>query len=564
MPRFQKMGLLALAISVTIAPVAQAQDRPVVFIHGLGSSEQTWQSAADALQQQLALEAYRPNVSWSETFQVQAAQVQASLGGLNASPIAVGHSNGGLVSRQWSKAKYLDGLVTLGTPNHGAPLVDNIFHFTQFSFEVYGRLMDIFDAFGECAGVLECANEWSWVLQANDLDKWLASLVNFIIVNPWDVASTLGFMNGYSVLPEMAVQSPFIQDLNANFVSEQTGTRVGIVSVARHWNDAGWWRSHHPESADTVAYVVDYGAMLLDLWAAYLYGTADPDDDRALSMANKMTIASGFMIGLDSIYCRAVSAPKMGPTCRPNDTVVPDLSQQLPGAVSVLMNDGPVHIRETTESSGYIYQVLTNNMSIPPRGSGGSSGTGSGAGATGGGGGGGGNTGGGGGGLMQQDSSITGCSNWWWLDPVYKPDAASCYLHCQLYEADACEWTAKHAGASLPGDCYVEYGDGCTVTSGNSGWSAAVLNLGGPPSGDGGSGGGGIGQMHPDSAVRGCLNWSWWDPVYQPDAEACVAYCIQNNADACEWYQNGECYVEFGDGCRVEAGYPGWSAMVAP
>jgi hypothetical protein len=284
-----------------------------------------------------------------------------------------------------------------------------------------------------------------------------------------------------------------------------------------------------------VAYVVDFGAALLDLWSTYIYATADPSDNRALSIANKMTVASGVMIAMDSIYCRAVSSPNMGQTCRPNDTVVPDLSQTLPNSLEVVMNDGPVHIQETTQSNEYLYQVLANAMSIPPRT-------------------------GGGGGPMQPNSAVVGCSNWAWLDPVYRSDAASCYSYCQQYGADACEWTNAQDGASNPGDCYVEYGDGCTVASGYGGWSAAVLNLGGPPAG----GGGGDGEMHSNSAVRGCVGWWWWDPAYQPTAEACANYCVQNNADACEWYTNGECYVEFGSSCYVEPGYAGWSAMVLP
>lgn len=70
------------------------------------------------------------------------------------------------------------------------------------------------------------------------------------------------------------------------------------------------------------------------------------------------------------------------------------------------------------------------------------------------------------------------------------------------------------------------------------------------------------GTMHPDSAVRGCSNWSWWSPVYQPDPGSCRSYCAQNGADACEWYGNGDCYVEFGRGCHVQGGFPGWWAAV--
>ena len=406
MSRVQHIGLVSLFLVATVAPVARAQERPVAFIHGLGSTGEAWQSAAVALQQQLAIQVYRPNPSWVDTFQDQAAQVQNEIGGLPSSTIAVGHSNGGLVSRQWSTMRYLDGLVTLGTPNHGAPLVDNIFHFTRFSFQVYDRILDVFDAFSECSGVWECAEQWSWVLHANDLGDWLLALGNFILNHPWEINNTLGFMSALPVLPQMAVQSPFIQDLNANVGSEQAGTRVGIVSIARNWNDAGWWRVIRPDSADTVAYVVDFGAALLDAWAGYIYATADPSDSRALTIANRMTAASGVMIALDSIYCRAVSSPGMGQTCRPNDTVVPDHSQRLPNSLEVIMNNGPVHTREISESSEYLYQVLANVMSIPPRT-------------------------GGGGGPMQSNSAVVGCSNWTWLDPVYRPDAASCYSYCQ-------------------------------------------------------------------------------------------------------------------------------------
>jgi hypothetical protein len=70
------------------------------------------------------------------------------------------------------------------------------------------------------------------------------------------------------------------------------------------------------------------------------------------------------------------------------------------------------------------------------------------------------------------------------------------------------------------------------------------------------------GGMQADSAVRGCSNWSWWSPVYQPDPGSCHSYCAQNGANVCEWYGNGDCYVEFGSGCSVQGGFPGWWAAV--
>src|SRR5690606_24071745 len=96
-------------------------------------------------------------------------------------------------------------------------------------------------------------------------------------------------------------------------------------------------------------------------------------------------------------------------------------------------------------------------------------------------------------------------------------------------------------------------------------YQALTYHMSVPPrdtEGGGGGGGGASGQMHVDSAVRGCSDWTWWDPVYQPSADACLGYCGQNGADACEWSGNVDCYVEFGSGCGIDGGHGGWSAAV--
>jgi len=71
------------------------------------------------------------------------------------------------------------------------------------------------------------------------------------------------------------------------------------------------------------------------------------------------------------------------------------------------------------------------------------------------------------------------------------------------------------------------------------------------------------GGMQADSAVRGCSDWTWWSPVYQPDPGACYNHCAQNGANSCEWNVNGDCYVEFASGgCSVQGGFPGWWSAV--
>lgn len=153
---------------------------------------------------------------------------------------------------------------------------------------------------------------------------------------------------------------------------------------------------------------------------------------------------------------------------------------------------------------------------------------------------------------MQPHSAVRQCSGLDTWSPIYKRTSNECLSYCAANGADACEWAAGN------GDCYVEFGSGCQVEYGYSGWSAYVLNGGG-----GGSGGSGGSSMAQHSAVRGCSDYSELGAVYKSSAEECSSHCQANNADACEWHEgSGDCYVEFGNGCYVEGGYGGWWAAV--
>ena len=141
-------------------------------------------------------------------------------------------------------------------------------------------------------------------------------------------------------------------------------------------------------------------------------------------------------------------------------------------------------------------------------------------------------------------------------------------------DIDACIHRARgnglaYAGLQYYGECwggnqigYAQVGDWECNTPCPSGqtcggaWRNSIYGTGNPPPPPP------AGGMQADSAVRGCDGWYWWSPVYQPDAGACYNLCAQNGANACEWYANGDCYVEFGTGCHVEGGFPGWWAAV--
>jgi hypothetical protein len=170
-------------------------------------------------------------------------------------------------------------------------------------------------------------------------------------------------------------------------------------------------------------------------------------------------------------------------------------------------------------------------------------------------------TGGGGGGggpypggsTLTAGSAVRGCSGYSEGQPVFKADGDACYAYCSQSGANACEYQLS------TGNCYAETGTNCHLDSGYGDWYSLVLSGAG-----GGSGGGGGGQtMTEGSAIRGCNGW-YWGPDYEPDAASCLALCVSNGANMCEYYENGDCYTEFTNdgGCYVESGYGGWSAAV--
>ena len=102
--------ILVIAIALSTVGQAAAQDRPVIFVHGFGSSGETWSGAASRLQTNLAIQAATPSLNARALYENQADDLQGQSGGLSSDAVAVGHSNGGLVARQWNRQHPLAGV----------------------------------------------------------------------------------------------------------------------------------------------------------------------------------------------------------------------------------------------------------------------------------------------------------------------------------------------------------------------------------------------------------------------------------------------------------------------
>jgi PGAP1-like protein len=119
--------LSALALFSNLAAPVAAQTS-VVFVHGLKSDGSTWGSTPGVVASQLYITPRQPSLSSFSFFSDQATQLQGLIGSQPANMIAIGHSNGGIVSRVANyagNAQPMQGIVTVGTPHRGAPLASN-------------------------------------------------------------------------------------------------------------------------------------------------------------------------------------------------------------------------------------------------------------------------------------------------------------------------------------------------------------------------------------------------------------------------------------------------------
>lgn len=133
----------SLAAAVSLATPAAAQ-RPVSLVHGFADVADRRYSTQIRLQQEFgsAIAVSRPQLGNVQAISTQAVQLEGSVPATGNLAIAIGHSAGGVVSRELDRGANRDlfGIITVGTPNTGAPVAANealgIGLFAQFATDV--------------------------------------------------------------------------------------------------------------------------------------------------------------------------------------------------------------------------------------------------------------------------------------------------------------------------------------------------------------------------------------------------------------------------------------------
>jgi len=367
-PACRLVAVVVLVVGAWAPPPVQAQEHPAVFLHGLKSSPDTWHPASERLMQRTLIAPHRPSLDWHESYQRQAGQLVASPA-LAALPshrtVAIGHSNGGVVAREWSRSRALSGIVTVGTPHAGAPLVSRFTEWASFASSTSSYVAMVLQAFNRPSGT-------SWVLHNVHAPlTWATGYAQSAIV---EVASTMAIDYRLPVMNDMRPGSAYLTSLNSqsNLTREATAVprRAGIVSVAHNYYWAGPMRAAAPEAADAIATAL-YGTIAgLDFWAVWILANSDHGDSAAIQQAQSLFSLSAHLASIDPIFCAMVSSVTVH-QCVPNDGLVPHTSQRYPNALNIVLGTdgswGPAHTRLTQQTDDTLYRTLVEVMQVPVR-----------------------------------------------------------------------------------------------------------------------------------------------------------------------------------------------------
>lgn len=351
--------LVAVLLVISSIP-AQAQDTPTVFIHGLSSSAATWTGAASRLQTRLAIEPFVPALPWTEPYETQTAILRSRVPALPSRTIAVGHSNGGIVGREWSRVQPLAGLVTLGTPHAGAPLVGNALHLAGFQQALYAWAGLAWNAFGSGSlGQVFLYVQGSLLLAGDVAASTLQGL-----------AALVGAQAAVPVSTQMIPGSPYLSGLNSSTsVAREAAavrTRVGLAYTARNYWMMGPARALQPDQADARYRDLWVAVYTLELASQYVRAAYPPWNSTAMLVAEGLSRVAYGLRMVDPFWCWAVTNDWSCGT--PHDGVVPVWSQVHPAAITLAVA-GPAHTQETSRSDEVVAQVLVGRMGVVERSS---------------------------------------------------------------------------------------------------------------------------------------------------------------------------------------------------
>lgn len=370
MTRRMRRILPALILSVGLRGSAAAQT-PMVFVHGLNSNGTTWGSTPSAIAGQFYVNPMQPSLPSWDFFASQASSLRQQIGGQPQSLIAVGHSNGGIVSRVANRGgQPMQGIITVGTPHRGAQLATRVMDGATYFYllnwgnaVVQAPIVYLGYEIGDLCGLI-CDHIYRGVVNVVNRGVDALYALGYLIPN---VAGPLARTT--KVLGQMEPNSPFINtDLNAGFnLTREAGAlpiRSAIVSEA--W--PGYTSMFVGLTAGYEAHNTNWQHFVMAVYDAnywYYVDYADySDPDMWPKRLNAWLWAMGFnaLADMDYQWCNTQLGGwdfNLG-FCR-SDGIVPSSSQVWPDANRIhFAFGGPGHMRETDDPR--IQNELANSL----------------------------------------------------------------------------------------------------------------------------------------------------------------------------------------------------------
>lgn len=371
---------VAIAVIVVASP-SPAQDRPVVFQHGMRSNGETWAQAAQRLEGRLRIEATRPTLNEKVSYFTQSGEFADVTATIN-SPIVIGHSNGGQVARRANmNGVEMDGIVTVGSLHQGAELAQHMLDGSAYLALV---------ALG--TRVVEPIVVYGDYFTSNRVDIIFAiarqsgyRVHRALNTLPAQIAGTLG-MNQERALPggvlwDMVPGSahyvgPLGVNSDANLARELLSgvQRIGVqVRVPSAYGLP--WQAVVPDQAEewTLAWW-GFGAayMLAYEYFSSYHSETDPYAYEKQSNALLWYMGAVAIGSLDANYCEFVGETEPTPggvICEHSDALVTWDSQAYPNGFNIPIVNGPSHTRETVSPRvhDFLQTILENNFGVVRR-----------------------------------------------------------------------------------------------------------------------------------------------------------------------------------------------------
>jgi pimeloyl-ACP methyl ester carboxylesterase len=387
--RAARPAVRTILASFFVAGTAAAQDTALVMVHGINSNETTWSFAASQLQWQLRVVPVLPGLNWLRSEPEQASQLASILDGdgHTSNPARrmpfVGHSNGGLVSREYSRSGgRLSHAVTVGTPHRGAFLANAFLagYVTDYAAYLINSVYDPLDFYATqdpaTPGILQAANV---------VGSYLVSWADAILYNmcPAYGMCWLNYIGGTlaPVAFALAENSTATQTLNteSNLTREANDIlgRVGLWTALDPENavfhvltpeSANEWSAVRFAAMGAYFYAYDHYRYhedwvlryYADLWLWGVVALVDMDADWQELTGNLLHYYSEIDTYHGYVYTFM--------TVRWNDGIVPYTSAEYPGGISQQVVGNIAHGRQT--SSAFVVDKVREvlvNFGIPPR-----------------------------------------------------------------------------------------------------------------------------------------------------------------------------------------------------